>query len=240
MSIGIYSALSGLKMKEQELDVVAHNMANVNTTGFKEQTMTFEAVMSKNNQDNEVTPFVQIGEENINFQNGSVFGTQNPLDLALQGEGFFEVQNEKGSFLTRNGAFVLNQNGELVNSTGAKVMGENGPIVIGVGSNVQIATSGAITVDGEDKGRIRVIKVSDPKKIHSAGSTLYRVDPDASIEKDETSQVFQGKLEQSNTNIMQSLVKLIDISRQYQSYQKFISNQNKLEQESVSSLGRIG
>lgn len=240
MTVGIYSALSGIKVKEQELEVVANNIANVNTTGFKEEQMTFEAILSKTASNQSKTPFVAVKEKKINFTEGPLMTTNNTFDLAIQGDGFFEIQNENGSFLSRNGQFVLNNNGELVNSDGDKVLGKNGLIQIEPGSNVKISPAGIINVDGEDKGQIKVVAVNDKTKMDNVGGNLFKLHADATTSVDENSQILQGKLEQSNTNVMRSIVKLIDISRQYQSYQKIVSNQTKLEQEAVSSLGRIG
>ncbi len=238
---GIYSALSGMKMKELELESVAHNIANINTVGFKEEKLSFESVLSQEQDQEGVssTPFVQVKEHTINFSNGAVMTTNNPMDMALQGDGFFQVQNEKGTFYTRNGTFALNTQGDLVTQDGDRVMGTNGVIHLDEGAKVEISTNGTIKANGEDIGQVKVIRFDDPQKLSSVGAMLFKAEDSAQTSEGTDTQVLQGKLESSNTNMMMGLVHLIDISRQYQMYQKVISNGAKLDQEGASSLGKI-
>lgn len=244
MSIGIYSALSGIKIKEEELDLVAHNLANSSTNAYKEENISFEAVLGTyqdtDNPDQQSTPFSIIGERSYNFQPGPVVTTNNTFDLAIQGDGFFEIQTERGTFYTRDGAFSLNSLGQLVTQKGDQVVGGQGAIEIGTGNNVQITPGGAITVDGEQRGAIKLVSFADPQKLSAAGGGYFSAGAGANPTAAAGNTVLQGKLEHSNTNVMLSLVKLIEISRQYQSYQKIISSQSRLESEAVSTLGKIG
>lgn len=242
MSIGIYSALSGIKIKEEELDLVAHNLANSSTNGYKEENVAFEAVLGtyqNGGADASATPFSVVGKRSYNFQPGPIVTTNNSFDLAIQGDGFFEIQTEKGTFYTRDGAFSTDSTGKLVNQKGDLVVGSTGAIQVGTDGNVQISPSGTVTVNGEQKGSVKIVNFADPQKLQAAGGNYFRASGDAAPTNAANPSVLQGKLEQSNTNVMLSLVKLVEISKQYQTYQKMISNQTRLESESATSLGKV-
>lgn len=243
MSQGIYSALSGIKLKEEELETVAHNLANATTNGYKENRISFSSVLSKfqgtESDGSQSTPFVEVGSRTIDLSQGPVLSTSNYLDVALQGKGFLEVQTAQGTFYTRNGSLALNANQELVLQSGGKVSGATGAIRISKPGTVEIATTGVIKVDNEEIGKIKIVTFDQEDALEPTGASLYKMKEGVSTKLDADTQVLQGKLESSNTNVVRNLVKLIQISREYQSYQKVISAQSKLEQEAASTVGRI-
>ncbi len=240
MSMGIYSAVSALKVKDMELDVVAHNIANANTNGFKEQQVSFKAVMARNgrNRSRVSTPFVQFSKRSINFNMGSLAHTGNSLDVALQGDGFLEVKHDGGTFYTRNGSLALNAAGNLVTQNGDLVMGEGGPIQVGSGGIINISKRGLISVDGVERGRIKLVRFQDPQKLEVAGATLFRGGEKAQLMPDTETQVLQGNVEMSNTDVVKNLVHLIEISRQFESYQKVLSANMQLERN-ANQMARL-
>lgn len=242
MPVGIYAALSGMKMKQEELDIVANNLANSSTNGFKENNVSFQSILSKKEaakSEDLQTEFVGYSEKTINMNPGDVFTTNNPLDVAIQGNSFFEVQTAGGTFYTRNGSFALNNDGEIINHQGEKIVGENGPIRVEKGGHIEISLNGTVTVDGSEVGKLKLVAFQKPQALKTVGSNLFKIDGDNSIVPDSGSTILQGKLENSNVNVTLNLVKLLDINRQHQNYQKIIQTQQKIDDQISSSIGRI-
>ncbi|MBI4239266.1 MAG: flagellar basal-body rod protein FlgF [Deltaproteobacteria bacterium] len=243
MTIGLFSTLSGMKLKEAELEVVAHNLANVATNGFKENRVAFEAVLGSQGQSSDLpdpnaTPFAVMGKVKHNLLDGPTLSTNNPLDVAIQGEGFFEVQTEQGTVYTRDGGFSLNSNGELVTLKGDRVMGANGALVIGPGSPITVSGNGSIWVGEEERGQFKVVKFADPEKLSPMGAASFRADEGAQPTAVTSPVIVQGRLEGSNVNVTLNLVRLIEIARQYQMYQKVMNEQERLSRE-ASAMARI-
>ncbi len=234
----LYSALSGSMVKELELQMVANNLANANTDGYKETTLSFESVMeSEAGQNNDKsTPFVKVAEKQIDFSSGAMVATGNQFDLAIQGPGFFEVSTDKGNFYTRNGAFTLNEEGELITAQGNKVVGDGGTLKINGNGNVQIDLKGNILVNGESQGKIKVVEFDDPNKLDTSGGSMFVAGEGAAPKAAAISNVIQGKRESSNVNMMKSIVRLIDINRQYQAYQKVIQMESQMKSTSVGNI----
>lgn len=243
MGIGIYSALSGMKVKLEELEMVAHNLANANTVGFKERDVAFSSVLAENMKpaggEEQDTPFVKLEDHSFDLTQGAIFKTGNELDLAIQGDSFFEVQTDQGTFYTKNGSFTRDNTGKLVTQAGQTVMGQGGAIDLGTVGKVEISQSGTITVDGQDRGAIKLVKFADSQMLEAKGGNLFAAKPQAQPTLDESPNVLQGQLENSNTNMMKNIVKLIDISRQYQTYQKVLNTQSDLDKTSATEIGQV-
>lgn len=240
MASGIYSALSGMRAKQLELETVSHNLANASTNGFKEENISFAAVMGRNEAAGAPTPFATVNAQQRHFGPGTLMDTGNPLDLSIAGDAFFEVQSANGDAMyTRNGAFALNTQGELVTTNGERVLGQGGPLSV-QGGTVAVASDGSIAVDGEVRGRLKLVKFATPQALQARGGTMFSATESAGATDGADSQVMQGRLESSNTNVVSNLVKLIEIARQYQTYQQVISEQTKLEQAAANSIARMG
>ncbi len=238
MSIGMYSALSAIKLKEQELDITAHNIANATTPGFKENLVSFTALLSKYQGTPGETPFAGIGARVVNFEQGAFTSTQNPLDIGLQGKGLLEIQTDSGTFYTRSGSLALDSEGYLVTTSGAKVMGAGGAIHIDQKGSVEISPAGNINVSGQEQGKIRIVSFGKDD-LEPVGASLFRAKDGATPQEDRETTVLQGKLETSNTNVMKNLIKLMEVSRDYQAYQKVMAAQNKVDEVAASSIGKL-
>jgi flagellar basal-body rod protein FlgF len=238
MSIGIYSALSAMKLKEEELDVTAHNIANANTPGFKENLLSFEALLSKYQSGSGETPFAGVGEKVVNFEQGSLLSTHNPLDIGLQGKGLLEVQTDSGSFYTRSGSLALDSGGYLVTTSGGRVMGTGGAIHLDQQGQVSISPAGNISVNGQEQGKLRIVGFAKGD-LEPVGASLFRAKAGSQPQEDKETTVLQGSLESSNTNVMKNLIKLMEVSRDYQAYQKVMSAQSKVDEVGASSIGKI-
>lgn len=216
----------------EQLDCAMHNIANVDTTGFKAAMMFF--MKDGATQSGEATPLIVS-----DFSQGIIQRTGNTLDMAIQGEGFFVVETEDGFGYTRDGRFLLNNDGELVTQGGRFVMGKSGKIAI-TGSDVQISEKGAIMVDDVEVDTIRVATFERPSKlVRSEGGLFTDPDETAGPQDAEDASVVSGSLEFSNVRPIQEMVKLIDIHRTFESYQKMMQTLQEQDKLSTTSIGKV-
>lgn len=242
MTIGIYSALSGIKMRSLELENASHNLANASTAGFKEKQLSFSAVLSsKAAPGSNDLPFSDVSKETLSFDSGPITSTNRPLDVAIQGDGFFEVQTEQGIAYTRNGAFAVDTGGNLVMAKGAKVMGTNGLIDMSGEGAIAFSDNGQVTVGGEDRGQLKVVEFSKEamENMEPIGGTMFRVKSGETGALTQRPNILQGSLESSNTNVVLNLVKLIEVARQTQTYNKVLSEQRGMDQKAANSIANL-
>ncbi len=242
MGVGIYSALSGINVLDTQLEVAAHNMANISSPGFKQEEVSFSSVLARHGGNgstaNPSTPFVDLGKRQRDFSAGTAMSTGNAMDLSIQGPGFFEISTKQGLMYTRNGAFATDATGTLVDAHGNPVNGAGGPLIIGSGGDIKINEGGVVTVNGEEKGKLKIVDFADRQKLQPVGGTMFAATGLTSSEVASPS-VMQGTLESSNSNMVMNLVKLIEISRQQQAYYKVIDAQTRLDQQTASTIGRV-
>jgi len=218
MDSGYYAACTAMMTQAQALELVANNLANSSTSGFRAQHSVFQSLLARSSGApmsplNEATNQYGILQgTRVDFTQGAVEQTGNPLDLAIEGPGFFVVQTPSGRLLTRNGNFHVAHN-QLVTSDGNPVMGENGVVQI-VGSPVSIAPDGTVSVNGAVAGKLKLVEIKPGTPLESAGETYYSAPPSAEI-ADTHSAIRQGMLESSNVNTVSATVELITIQRQY-------------------------
>jgi flagellar basal-body rod protein FlgF len=225
------------------LDVMANNLANVNTPGFKEEK-TFFTVLSQvgtpagNNELNRVTNSqAVVWQTGTNQVAGSLQLTQRDLDVALTGNGFLTVKTDQGDRYTRNGALTISPSSVLTTTGGLPVLGENGPINLGVGK-VIINESGDVILNGTRVDRLKLTAFEDPLAIQHEGNSLLSVAKDART-KPADAKVRQGYLEQSNVNPVTAVVGLVNVMRQFESMQKSMNLiMNDLDSKSIERLGR--
>lgn len=254
---GLFAALSA----EHRMNFIANNLANANTSGYKQDKLAFKDTMLQFAHDQIREPIatirskplfpephnaarVRIAVSDTDFTQGGLQATGNPLDLAISGDnGFFRIQSPQGDYLTRNGAFVLNAAGQLVTKQGWPVLGEGGPITIPEDTKqVTITPDGRIFADDNEVDALQFISVNDLKKLEKVGGNLYRVrDGSEVIEGNATetgSIINQGFLETSNVNVVEEMVKMIEVNRQFEAYQKVMQTSDSLDREAYSKLGR--
>jgi len=174
-----------------------------------------------------------------NFTQGQIIETANPLDLAINGEGFFVVDTGAGIRFTRDGSFKLNSNMELVTSEGYIVLGRYGPIVLD-GKDISINTRGEIFVDGEYIDTLDIINIRNLRDLRKTGDGLFMIEEGIEIEADEfTGEILQGKLEQSNVDTIKEMVEMINLYRNYESNQRVIQAYDQILDKVINDLGRI-
>ena len=220
----------------QEFDIIAHNLANVSTVGFKRRCNAFSKSLEA--QDAETYSPGTIDLNSIfDFSQGSIVETGRPLDCALHGKGFFVIETPEGPLYTRNGTFQTNQNSQIVDSLGRIVAGQAGPITIpnNVGfSQVSVSSDGTISAGEIAIGKFRLVDFNDNEnKLVPTGDSCYRM-PDENIQPIEAEHIVvkQGYQEASNVQIIDELVDMILVSRLYEANMDSIT----AEQQASSSL----
>ena len=239
----MYAASAGAYKNQQRLDVLANNLANINTPGFKQDKLVFRVPVGAEKEGDSHIDYLQGPSAAVarrgwtDFSQGVLRHTDNPLDLALDGTGFFCVQTPEGTCYTRNGSFGINGDGVLATKDGHPVLGKGGEIKID-GANISVDEEGKVSVDGSEVDTLKVVTVSQPASLRKMGNTLF-----ASVGSDEKEaegfKIREGYIETSNVNSIKVMTEMIDISRSYESYQKTIQFLNDATKKSISEVGRL-
>ncbi len=247
----IYAPLSGGVMQEKIIDIIANNLANTNTTAFKEDQIAFKAEEANpwpsyatphppapfklNMQDvyplkgNEMA-YVSLAEVKTSFDQGSLQKTGNDTDFALQGSGFFEVNTPFGKRLTRDGGMIVNPEGVLVNKNGYPVQGENGIIQGLHGGKLQVLGTGEVYIGKQFIDKMKVTACTNEKLLERIGENLWiHNGPPENLKKFQ-GEVTQGYLEASNVNPMRNLTNMILAHRSYEALQKAVKTQDETMQ----------
>ncbi len=244
--------LSRQMVLERQMDVVANNVANVNTNGFKADRSLFEEYLrSPAHEDNFVradrrVSFVQDRATFKDFAAGNTELTKNPLDIAIDGKGFIAVQTPAGERYTRDGSLQINNLGQLVTAGGNPVLGASGPIVFQpTDKEVSIASDGNVTVlEGTGRidsvrGKLRIVSFADPQKLVKEGSNLYSADTGVAAQPDVTSRVRQGYVEKSNVNSVTEMSRMIEITRTYTQISALLQQQSDLHKSAIEKLADV-
>lgn len=225
MDVGIYQAIRGSLIQGRRFDIITNNLANVGTTGFKKDVLTFDQALQE---------YVRT-----DLRQGNVRLTGNSLDIALEGDGFFKIKTPHGIRYTRNGNFCLNANGLLVTQNGDPVLGENGTILM-EGDDIAIDTQGRITVDETVVDTLSVARFVRPERLQKEGLSycIYNGD-EKEIVRPEDVLVRQGYLEESNVMVVDEMSRMIETLRTYESYQKVIQIFDETSHKAINEVGRL-
>ncbi|MFW5799739.1 MAG: flagellar basal-body rod protein FlgF [Spirochaetota bacterium] len=281
---GLYTGSSGMMAQWNNINVISNNLANVNTSGYKKDISVFKSfpeMLMRRLYDDGVVNFnlgsydkapvigkmgtgVEFNDVYTDFDQGlSIRRTENDLDIALVGKGFFTVETDRGHRYTRNGSFTLDENSYLVTQQGYKVLGENGPIQI-KNNNFRVDEQGVITrnskynrelsefVDKEENSfdyeevvdRLKIVTFNDLRGLKKEGESLY-VETPQSGKMTELSmdngrpKVVQGYIETSNVNVVNQMVKMIETQRAYEANQKTVQTSDELMGIISNRIGRI-
>ncbi len=248
MSGSIYAATSGSEVQRVRMDILSNNLANVNTVGYKSDDAVFrikdEDLEAGGQGDDQVPapgllpslPVIPVTSR-TDFSQGLLQPTGNPLNLAIQGEGFFSIQTDNGTRYTRNGSFTLGEGGTLTTQDGQIVMGEGGEITID-GSEVEFDGDGNVLVDGQITDKLRIVKISDLTALTKEGYNLFALDENRGSEEPvEYADLHQGFLEGSNVNAVKIMTDLIEVMRGYESYQKVIRTLDENSSKLIAGVG---
>jgi len=232
-----YIALSRQMVLRREMDVIANNMANLNTPAYKGQSMLFVEYL-ETADNGEKMSFVQDISLVRNLTEGQMTSTENPLDLAIAGDGYFEVETPVGTRYTRNGVFQLNAAGELVTSSGQRVLGEGGqPIILPPNStDVTITRDGTISTSQGPAGRLRLVRFEDEQSMVKLADGLYDADGQDALPA-EGAEVMQGMVEGSNVQGIIELTRMIETVRSYTNTGKLVNDEHERLRRAIQSLG---
>jgi flagellar basal-body rod protein FlgF len=231
MSDTIEQISSSIDALTREFEIIAHNLANVSTVGYKSRSNSFSiSLEAQQAQTEEYSPVAVDLNSVFDFSQGSLIETSRGLDFALHGKGFFVIETAEGPLYTRNGTFSTNQNGQIVDSQGRTVAGQAGPITIpnNVGlSQLNVSSDGNISAGGATIGKFSLVDFEDDQsKLVPVGESCFRM-PDQDIEPVAAQNVAvkQGYQEASNVKIIHELVDMLMVSRLYEANMKFITAQ---------------
>ena len=254
---GLYTAYTGMLNQQKKMDTLSNNLANADTTGYKKEGVTaktFETQLAIKVKDGsnayidqqigKLNLGVKIGENYTDYSQGSYRYTGNTYDLALGGDGFFNISfmnkaGEQSVKYTRDGNFTIDNEGALRTQDGDYVLGESGEIYIPTNAvDVSINKLGAIYADGEYVDTIKITDFEDYNYLKKYGENMYDA-VDGATEKEATATIDQGYLEQSNINVVTEMVNMISLSRTYEANQKLIQTMDDALDKSANQIGKV-
>lgn len=256
----IFTPLSGALAQEKVMDIIANNLANANTVGYKEESVSFK-LLDPEPEKNYIEPlppanykldlspmlpfrgneFSYVGVSGVYRSNlqGNAIQTENPLDLMIEGEGFLTVQTKEGLRYTRNGSLSLERDGTLCDKNGHPILGEKGVINI-KGKDIQINPRGEIYQDGELVDRLLVFDFENKDQLEKVGLNNYFYEGlSEDIHRLDFPNVRQGYLEASNVNAIKNLTAMILAHRSYEAYQQAIKNYDSMMDRSANRIGQV-
>jgi len=244
----LYSAASGMLGQQVRQEAIANNIANAATVGYKKSVpalrgfyqIYLDAAGAARLDRGDVPGGGMLMDATAgDFSQGTIQRTGEPLDAAIDGAGFFVVQDATGnSFYTRNGHFTLNQNGALVTENGHTVQGEGGEITA-TGSNVTISDNGSVLVDGVASGTLRIVTFADPRVLTRVGDTLFAAPADAAPGLAENVSVVPEALESSNVSVAKEMLEMLVTSRNFEANQRVILSVDRILDRTINDVGRV-
>ncbi|EKE03830.1 MAG: hypothetical protein ACD_20C00147G0011 [uncultured bacterium] len=254
---GIDIAATGMVSLTHYHDIIANNLANINTPGFKQTLASFKNLenlevskidAAQGFKNNESPGIVSAGSvldsTTFDFRQGSVKATGNPLDLAIQGDGFFVVRTPDGDAYTRNGNFIKSEDGSITTLDGYPVLGESGN-PLSVNSNnfdpkkLKILSNGDLEINKEIVDKVKVVDFNDRSQLKTLGNSLFKPVNEDNVKDAENYQITQGSLESSNANVIESMIKSIEAMRAYEVLTKNIETVTRGINKTVNEVGRI-
>ena len=233
-----YLTLSRQSGLLKEMQVVANNIANLSTTGYRREGVVFAEMIEPLPGEAESISMTEARVRRTDFSQGAMTRTGGALDVAIEGEGFFMVQTQQGPTLTRNGAFVRDAAGALVTSDGYPVLDEGGAaLFVPPGGSVVISTDGTVSVDGEAQGRLAIVTVPEPGRLIREGGVMFRADQPL---EPADGAVFQGFVEGGNVQPVVELARMIEVQRAYELGQKMLEREDERIRAAVRQLGGQG
>ena len=256
----IYTPLSGAVAQERALEIIANNLANLNTVGFKGDRVSFTLLEAEpgNKYSDPLPPanykiafedlqhlhgnemaYVGIGDIARDRAQGPAIKTGSPTDLMIEGEGYLRVQTPDGERYTRNGVLTVSPDGILMSSDGYPIMGDKGDIVL-KGSSFEVNDQGEVWQGKHLVDKIKLFKFDDEAGLERVGlNYLFYGGTPEGVKSVSNPQVRQGYLEGSNVNAIKNLTDMIIAHRSYDAYQKAVSNYDQIMQKSSNTIGEV-
>lgn len=246
MNSGMFASLSGNLKAEKRMDIIGHNLSNINTPGYKRDKIGFEAMLADATsnqppmyaQSMTADPILQKDQMYIDYSPGLLTPTGNTYDMAIEGDGFFVVETPKGIAYTRQGNYKVDTDGNLVTVDGFQVQGQNGSIRV-KGAKIEISTNGEVSVDGNKIDTLKLVDFPKPYQLNKIGNALFEPKTPQTTTVNATGQLRQGYIEGSNVETITEMALMIQASRDYDSYSKVIKGFDDMNNKAVNELGRL-
>ena len=268
MDKGIYTALSGGIAKGHEIELIANNLANANTPGFKRDTGTFNEYLTELRKPDDVRgvqreitaatlfegrpvgdkSFVEMDSIYTDYRQGTVQHSGRDLDIALEGKGFLEVKTPAGVWYTRQGNLTVSADGRLVTNNGYPVLARGGAqgegdaegrvIRLGIGK-VEITSDGILKQNGQKVAQISLQEFQEDQWLEKVGNSYFRnTDPKNIKAETAATRVHQGYVESSNVNPIKEMTRLIEATRAYESHMQAVKTYQEIDLKSVNEIVR--
>ncbi len=234
----VYTTLTRQSGLMREMQVLAHNVANLSTTGFRREGLLFSEYMRDLGGAEAPLSMATANARHTVLTQGTLTRTGGALDVAIEGDGFFQIETPEGVRLTRNGHFSLNAAGEMVTSDGYLLLDVGGaPLFVPPDANgLVIGRDGTLAADDQALGQIGLVRPDDPSTLRRAGGTLLAT-PGALVPVEDAI-LHQGFLEESNVNPIMEMARMIEVQRAYESGQKFLDREDERIRAVVQTLGK--
>ncbi len=245
MNSGLYTAFSGMQAQLNALEILSNNLANINTTAFKEEKAFF-AYLSQSLENpqgsgdlNETINRQVRALGALNGAGGSLNATNRDLDIAIEGNGFLVIKTPRGIRYTRNGSLHLNPQSVLTTSDGDSVLGTNGrPITLAPGK-VHINTEGEVSLDEAPVNRLKIVSFANLSMLEKEGNSLFVPRAGHIEEKVSDAKIKSGYLEQSNVSPVTSIIQMVEILRHFEAIQKSVNLvMNDMNAKVIDKLGK--
>jgi flagellar basal-body rod protein FlgF len=237
---------------QRELDVVANNIANLNTTGFKADNVVFQEHLmpvARANQfrgNDRLVSFVQDRASWLDLSQGPLEQTGNPLDIAVSGNAFLTVQTPRGERYTRNGALQINSTGQLVTSEGLQVVGQSGPIVFQPNDrNISIGIDGTISVregqstEDAQRGKLKLASFAQPQLLQKDGASTFMAPNGVAPQVAENARINQGVIEKSNVKSVMEMTRMVEVTRTYTQIAGMLQQQADMRRSAIEKLADV-
>jgi flagellar basal-body rod protein FlgF len=241
----LYVGLSRQMVLQHEIDVIANNVANVDTTGFKVEALMVQTDPEKMQAapGSPLSPSINFPLDAgvvRDFTQGELKPTGGALNMAIQGQGFFKVSTPNGERYTRDGAFTLDAQGRLVTADGDAVQGDGGDITLDrVKGPPSVSADGTVSQQGQVVGRLGVVTFSSLSALTKQGDGLYSNDTNLPATASPDAKIRQGMLEQSNVQPITQITRLIQVSRAYENVSQMMDQTGQLSSNAIDRLGKL-
>lgn len=231
---------SGLRTRMESLDMLANNISNSGTNGYKLDREIFSLYLSGDALENSAPSRMPVVEGTwTDFSQGTLQTTGSPTDIALSGEGLFAVQGRDGPLYTRNGAFQMSRDGKLITQEGYPLLGQGGrPVQLDAARDFTVDSQGIIRQQGAEAARLEIVAMPAKAALAKFGANFYKIAAGAPLAPAVNATVHQGKVETSNVGPAEAAVRLVSVLRQFEALQKALQMNSEMGKRAIEEVAR--